>query len=105
MAIYPEWAEQYRPVNENSVRYMARCPKCRKAHAFDARPNWGFAGEAFEGGRRDVIYCECGAWLRDWKPVKGRYSDKHECDARCTHATRPQCDCSCAGANHGRDYL
>ncbi len=29
---------------------------------------------------------------------------KHECDARCTHATGRvmKCECSCGGKNHGR---
>jgi hypothetical protein len=32
---------------------------------------------------------------------KGRYSENRKCDARCTNATGPSCDCSCGGANHG----
>src|SRR5688572_26941387 len=27
------------------------------------------------------------------------------CDARCTHAKGPSCDCSCGGANHGTQAL
>jgi hypothetical protein len=33
--------------------------------------------------------------------VKGRLVPDHKCDARCTTATGPACDCSCGGANHG----
>jgi hypothetical protein len=37
-------------------------------------------------------------------PINGRLVPEHVCDARCTGATGPRCDCSCAGANHGRDH-
>ena len=33
--------------------------------------------------------------------VKGRLAPDHKCDARCTTATGPSCDCSCGGENHG----
>lgn len=36
--------------------------------------------------------------------VNGRYVPDHRCDARCTGATGPACDCACGGANHGKDH-
>ena len=30
--------------------------------------------------------------------------EDHACDARCTGARGPSCDCSCGGANHGRAW-
>lgn len=33
--------------------------------------------------------------------VKGDYDPDITCDARCTNATGPNCDCSCGGKNHG----
>lgn len=35
------------------------------------------------------------------KPGLWRDSERCACDARCTNAPGPQCDCSCGGVNHG----
>ena len=37
-------------------------------------------------------------------PVRGRFSAAHRCDARCIYAKGPDCECSCAGANHGAGH-
>jgi hypothetical protein len=37
-------------------------------------------------------------------PVRGRYSAHQTCDARCIYAKGPNCECSCAGANHGAGH-
>ena len=37
--------------------------------------------------------------------VKGTYSDKKACDSRCMNAKGADCDCSCAGKNHGINHL
>jgi hypothetical protein len=39
------------------------------------------------------------------KPVKGTYSEKHQCDSRCLNAKGWDCTCSCGGANHGRGHV
>lgn len=39
-----------------------------------------------------------------WQRVQGSYSPGIRCDSRCQFARGPQCDCSCAGANHGRGW-
>lgn len=36
--------------------------------------------------------------------LRGRLRDDVTCDARCTGATGPNCDCSCGGANHGANH-
>jgi hypothetical protein len=36
--------------------------------------------------------------------VEGHLSEK-KCDARCTGARGPHCDCSCGGTNHGAGWL
>ncbi len=36
--------------------------------------------------------------------LRGTYSERKECNARCMGATGPLCECSCAGANHGRSF-
>ena len=33
--------------------------------------------------------------------VRGRYSAQRDCDPRCTGARGVDCECHCAGANHG----
>ena len=40
-----------------------------------------------------------------WELVQGAYSHGIRCDARCQYARGPHCDCSCAGANHGRGWM
>jgi hypothetical protein len=35
----------------------------------------------------------------------GRLEQACACDARCTHASGPNCDCSCGGENHGKGTL
>ena len=42
----------------------------------------------------------CGKRIR-LQPVKGTFSESRKCDARCTGATGPNCECQCGGANHG----
>lgn len=46
---------------------------------------------------------KCGHFAK-YNFVRGRHSDT-PCDHRCTSAKGHTCDCSCGGANHGRDYL
>lgn len=36
--------------------------------------------------------------------IQGRKSLKHECGAKCRASKGPNCECSCAGKNHGRSY-
>jgi len=37
--------------------------------------------------------------------VKGTYSESYKCDARCMNAKGEDCQCQCAGANHGINHL
>jgi hypothetical protein len=36
--------------------------------------------------------------------VRGKFSAKHECSAKCLASTGTVCECSCAGKNHGAAY-
>lgn len=36
--------------------------------------------------------------------LRGRVVESVACDARCTGARGPKCDCSCGGANHGANH-
>lgn len=54
--------------------------------------------------------CECGGRRVDYigKSKAGQLSREEirsACDARCTNANGPNCDCLCAGANHGTGKL
>lgn len=37
-------------------------------------------------------------------PIRARFSAGKPCDARCIYAKGPDCECSCAGANHGAGH-
>ena len=43
--------------------------------------------------------------MMDYSFLKGRLSPEHKCDARCTGARGGNCECSCGGTNHGKDWI
>lgn len=51
-----------------------------------------------------IIRHGCGAWVTVRK-VHEKIGAKsaHKCGAKCTNAVGPACDCTCKGANHGRN--
>ena len=61
------------------------------------------------GGGKPTVYdgdtelglCpHCGRAM-SYGSLKATLNPDHKCDARCTGARGPQCDCSCGGRNHG----
>lgn len=38
------------------------------------------------------------------KVIMGRYSNKRDCDPRCTGAISDKCECPCGGENHGGSF-
>lgn len=36
--------------------------------------------------------------------VRGRYNGSRKCDDRCVYAKGADCECSCAGRNHGTGW-
>jgi hypothetical protein len=55
--------------------------------------------ETTRGGRNDVAVCVCGgrvALVHVYGFAAGR-----RCDVRCVNAKRADCECECAGENHG----
>lgn len=38
------------------------------------------------------------------KRIEGVYSDSVKCNAKCMNATGPNCECQCAGENHGAGH-
>lgn len=60
---------------------------------------------AFTSTEKKIDYCDCNGDVTLMGQVHGcSYGvtvDKPACDGRCTHASGPECDCACGGANHG----
>ena len=60
---------------------------------------------AFTTHEKHVDFCDCNGEVTFMGQVHGdvyqKVEDKCACDARCTHASGPHCDCVCGGANHG----
>jgi hypothetical protein len=55
-------------------------------------------------GRRDKFYleCLCGRWAK-FARLLGRIGPQ-KCGAKCQAATGPNCECQCAGKNHGTNH-
>jgi hypothetical protein len=51
-----------------------------------------------------VIKCKGCGEERDAKRVKGVFSAKHVCSAKCLASTGFSCECSCGGKNHGASH-
>lgn len=115
---------------DSAVHVIYTCPRCRRAkrsgHArrltyrvvVDGTRGY-YLGRSFsEGTRRwylaeqiilqtpirsawvPSLACSCGAPM-DGHRVEGRLNTAIQCNARCMGATGPNCECSCAGQNHG----
>jgi hypothetical protein len=73
-------------------RHYYRCSDCLGVWAVD-------------GPQIKEICCDCdGIWLHMGMVVEERLKEektKSACDARCTHASGPKCNCFCCGKNHG----
>ena len=54
----------------------------------------------WESDYRLTRMCACGARVFLYV-VRGKYRAAKKCTARCTAATGHDCECSCAGKNHG----
>lgn len=103
--------------------YMHRCKACKAAR----RVHWTHEYTAIGGyyaqkvdhkwepgasvtvlpswGRLDcpAIACRCGGAMPG-KRMTHAHNPDVPCDSRCTSARGHNCECSCNGANHGRDY-
>ena len=111
-----EKAKAGKPMTEYHVLY--RCTKCKRverrtyvresSHVLNNRGaviRTNHVYTTLDGVRMwyetEPVDC-CGGQMKSAKVV-GRESD-HVCDARCTNATGPNCECSCKGKNHGKSY-
>jgi hypothetical protein len=101
-------------------RFIGRCKRCGKtgklegvllighapgAHDYVIKDSRGLLWTtADQGTNPSKVYAPCGDHhLALHRVSEGKKASKHECGARCTSATGPNCDCRCKGENHGRD--
>lgn len=97
-----------------TTRYIAKCKKCNCATSTlatnvgraDADMGAMFYDEKGESGviGNLVIRCRSCNRARRAVAVQGKFSARHECNARCLASTGPSCECSCGGKNHGASY-
>lgn len=80
------------------ITYVGQCVKCHAKY----RVQWD--------GQFPAVWCLCRAHLgKQWTGIKWKRLHAEEvpgspCDARCTGAIGPDCECSCGGRNHGIDH-
>lgn len=60
--------------------------------------------QPYHSGYDTSLHCIFHRHPLGWKMVNGTYSERHKCNAKCTGAIGPDCECSCGGANHGADW-
>lgn len=85
-----------------SNRHFYRCRSCCHVIAIEGT----LEVEVTDQGAQYKARCACEGKLElmgrvGRKPGLVLDSERCACDARCTNATGPSCDCSCGGANHG----
>lgn len=87
----------------NVDRWYYRCLDCLTVSAANEHLPAGW-----DRAQNRRVYPKCGACggdIEEMGRVEGDRLAKPEthcaCDARCTHATGPNCDCRCGGENHG----
>lgn len=82
------------PVVEHEHRTMGRCP----AHGC------GYVRTKLEHDIAPAPVCPTHLRPLRWQRIEGKHSAGRRCDDRCIFARGPNCECSCAGANHGRGW-
>ncbi len=105
-----------RYIEGQTYRKIYVCKRCRKAGRPGAVRAYDYVCRQYQSLCRNdetgkPVWIEqdynCPGCGRDAiaKTVEGRFSETHLCNAKCTGATGPSCDCSCGGKNHGGSYL
>ena len=107
-------------------RWVGRCKKCGATHKVEGELKAAWApeqkfpgaysaraahtdyvvkttdGRLFTVNGNMNVPVRCGDhWCTLKRVIEGTKKSKHECGARCTNATGPNCDCRCKGKNHG----
>lgn len=102
-----------KPISKGQ-RYIARCNACdvstsALANVFDRQEiqrNRPAPGVVYMHPRTGdfVLNCRSCGEARIARLVRGKYSKKIACTAKCMESTGFVCECSCAGRNHGGAY-
>jgi len=106
----------------DGARWIGRCKRCGATHKLEGRLTTAHAsspprhdyvivtgdGAAYltgaQGTDLSTVVVRCNDhWCRLCLVREGTKKSKHECGARCTNATGPNCDCRCRGKNHGKN--
>jgi hypothetical protein len=99
---------------ERQVRYIARCKGCNETMSTLCTVfgysviQWGTMfldklGECGVIGNYAIKCRKCNRG-RHAKPVNGKFSAKHVCNAKCLASKSGICECSCGGKNHGASW-
>lgn len=98
--------------------YIGKCRKCShtsRAHVADVQTYDSATGRTYTGHKVDTarpfragngpFAAKCPTHgVYPLRALQGRTVETIKCDARCTGAHGPKCDCSCGGKNHGADH-
>lgn len=108
-----EWTKAYPTLSTETHRWIGRCKKCGQTRKLEGRLLSASKGTVIEtdhglymvgdlGSNPYKVWVPCnGHWCLLHRVTEGTKKSKHECGARCTNATGPNCDCRCKGRNHG----
>jgi hypothetical protein len=55
--------------------------------------------------RKEGVFCEEHRTGFRFNRMKAVHNPDVTCSAKCRASTRPDCECACAGKNHGKDAL
>jgi hypothetical protein len=86
-----------------------KTPMERRTYWMDQNGNWQNAAQGtftqreVKADRPPDVYCIRHHYPLQFRAIEGVVTEC-PCDARCTGAKGHTCECSCGGANHGRDY-
>lgn len=101
-------------------RYIAKCKVCNSVtsgltsgnhmHRSKSDPQRDGQVYTYEPAKGEPVRTVIGSLVLDCRKcgapkiasvVRGKFSTKHECNAKCLASTGTICECSCAGKNHG----
>lgn len=93
------------------ARFLGRCGGCKRplsalmtAEVRVGTRQYAEGDVACHVYSNGFVYVSCCGRERALKRVRGVYSEKHKCDARCMSSKGTSCECSCGGKNHGAAY-
>lgn len=86
-------------MESTSPRAIINCRAC-KAVTGKIELDGDAARKAYVLGFVDTHCPTCGIFVRA-EAVRGTYLATKKCGGACLHAKRGDCECSCAGKNHG----